>query len=187
MAIFGALKRGDGEKRSHRSTMYLPSPPSPAEEVGHRSLKSALSHSVKALFAKKTPRSQSVIVKHMSSAPALNIETDPLVHEPVRRSQDSQSRARAQILAETARRLELGASARSPSPITPSSISTGRTLPCFPEEEEFDNYEYHDTSASSSASPMPSYSSSVTSSRTFTNRNRPSSVFGDSPSPRNSD
>ncbi|KAJ1937772.1 hypothetical protein EC988_007785, partial [Linderina pennispora] len=130
-------------------------------------------------------RPQSAIVKHMSSAPALSIEMGELADEPIRSSRSSESRARAQILAETARRLELGASARSPSPITPSSMSTGRTLPCFPEEEECSSYEYQDSGASSRASPMPSYSSSVTSSRTFTNRNRPSSIFGDSPSPHN--
>ncbi|KAJ1667869.1 hypothetical protein EV178_001066 [Coemansia sp. RSA 1646] len=64
---------------------------------------------------------------------------------------DRYSQARAKALAETVRRLQ---QTRSPSPLTPSSVSTGKTLPCFPEEAEYeeeedeedkdvDNYRHH--------------------------------------------
>ncbi|KAJ2556973.1 hypothetical protein EV175_001644 [Coemansia sp. RSA 1933] len=55
---------------------------------------------------------------------------------------DRHSQARAKALAETVRRLQ---KARSPGPLTPSSVSTGKTLPCFPEheEEEYDEDNDH--------------------------------------------
>ncbi|KAJ1901799.1 hypothetical protein LPJ81_003697, partial [Coemansia sp. IMI 209127] len=46
---------------------------------------------------------------------------------------DRYSQARTKALAETVRRLQ---NTKSPGPLTPSSVSTGKTLPCFPEHEE---------------------------------------------------
>ncbi|KAJ2782277.1 hypothetical protein H4R18_002359 [Coemansia javaensis] len=48
---------------------------------------------------------------------------------------DRYSQARARVLAETMRRLQ---QARPQSPLTPSSIDTGRTLPFFAEEDEYE-------------------------------------------------
>ncbi|KAJ2707905.1 hypothetical protein H4R19_004854 [Coemansia spiralis] len=72
-------------------------------------------------------------IRHHISAQSLAIDDECGVRPPG----DRYSQARARVLAETARRLQQPQQqARPQSPLTPSSIGTGRTLPLFAEEDE---------------------------------------------------
>ncbi|KAJ2642221.1 hypothetical protein GGF44_001770, partial [Coemansia sp. RSA 1694] len=95
--------------------------------------------------------------------------------------------ARARVLAETARRLQQTAS---PSPATPSSIGTGKTLSFFPEESEFETGESIEANADvsyelsavaragiSRFASGRSNNSSASSSHTYNGRSRPTSVM----------
>ncbi|KAJ1995271.1 hypothetical protein GGI25_002287 [Coemansia spiralis] len=107
---------------------------------------------------------------------------------------DRYSQARAKALAETVRRLQ---QTRSP-PVTPSSISTGKTLPCFPEEAEYeDNHQINSILSEKEGEAQAlrskatyidlqtgSYAarSSAMSSQTITVRSRPISMMADTSS-----
>ncbi|KAJ2498032.1 hypothetical protein GGI11_008078, partial [Coemansia sp. RSA 2049] len=77
-------------------------------------------------------------------------------------------RARAKALAETVRRLQ---QARSPTPLTPSSVDTGRTLSCFPEEVE-----YEEKDSDSNNSPRPCQGQQQQQQNTHTARFRTSCI-----------
>ncbi|KAJ2352935.1 hypothetical protein GGF43_003621 [Coemansia sp. RSA 2618] len=200
MPIFGSAKH----KRS--SQIFAGSDSNLAN--ARKSLTSTISSSVKSLFSKRAhekpvqtldsyhmcfsqpadvaPKTTKAAKRHSAMAgPNMirhKISTRSLKAEEctVQELSERYSQARARVLAETARRLQ---STRSPSPVTPSSISTGKTLPCFPEEDE---YEDVDQSSERSNEPrthvrasIPCFSSisgiasSASSSRTCTVPSRP--------------
>lgn len=94
-----------------------------------------------------TPESVQVTKPHQSRRKSVisMLITNPLRHtsscsvleSEYQQCTEQYSQTRAKALAETARRLQQNA--HSGSPVTPSSVSTGRTLPCFPEEEEYES------------------------------------------------
>ncbi|KAJ2158830.1 hypothetical protein GGF46_003483 [Coemansia sp. RSA 552] len=173
-----------------------------------KSLASSLSSSVKSLFHKRSRRSSTATLtaEDLSFEPSM-IETIPRAAVSKRRSAmvgvdtirhkistrslrasedtesplslDRYSQARARVLAETIRRLQ---QTSSPPPVTPSSISTGKTLPCFPEvdEHEESDYEPHcagiSTNGRANAVPRVVSDSSASSSRTCVPSSRPTSV-----------
>ncbi|KAJ2319756.1 hypothetical protein IWW52_001784 [Coemansia sp. RSA 2704] len=117
------------------------------------------------------------VIRHKFSTRSLNTEECT-----VQELSERYSLARARVLAETARRLQ---STRSPSPVTPSSISTGKTLPCCPEEDEYEDVEQSSDSTGEprayARASIPCFSassglaSSASSSRTCTVGSRPTS------------
>ncbi|KAJ2632656.1 hypothetical protein H4R22_001076 [Coemansia sp. RSA 1290] len=155
MHIFGPTKRKQSSQTLSSSYNGRP--------VSDRSkpFASAIS-SVKSLFSKRTQsKSSPSLAMHKVSTPIAYVDTsktdkiskrhsamvgtNSLRHKfstcslkteevTVQELSERYSQARARVLAETARRLQ---STRSPSPVTPSSIDTGKTLPCFPEEDEY--------------------------------------------------
>ncbi|KAJ2744157.1 hypothetical protein GGI20_003195 [Coemansia sp. BCRC 34301] len=211
MPIFGQTKRNSscqsGSQHSGRYSCH----PAPTNPFERKSLAASLSSSVKTLFSKRisgiisepplsrtkepthaspvsTTKRQSVIlhppfVKHISSTPALRSEC-PGFEAPSLGS-NRYSQARARVLAETARRLQQ----TPPSPATPSSIGTGKTLSFFPEESEFEARESIEANsdlsyelsavARAGISRFASGSSSASSSRTFHGRSRPTSMTTD--------
>ncbi|KAJ2804267.1 hypothetical protein H4R20_002574 [Coemansia guatemalensis] len=168
--------------------------------ANRKSLASSLSSSVKSLFSKRTHpkltidttqkqetspyRCSAAVdpkkVRHVGSTQSFSAGDDYETAE----SPDRYSQARARVLAETMRRLQ---QTRPSTPPTPSSICTGKTLPCFPEEDE---YEYQEQEAdavyetgnnerariSHFASDL-SVASSTSSSRTFAAHSRPASFI----------
>ncbi|KAJ2842300.1 hypothetical protein IWW36_005960, partial [Coemansia brasiliensis] len=196
MHIFGPIK--------HKRSSQTLSSSKDSKQVSDRSkpFASAIS-SVKSLFSKRTPsKSMPSLAMHQVSTSLAYIDahkadriskrhsamvgTNSLRHKfstcslnteevTVQELSERYSQARARVLAETARRLQ---STRSPSPVTPSSIDTGKTLPCFPEEDEYKDIGYPAEPAGESRSfaraSVPSFAtigdiaSSASSSRTCT-------------------
>ncbi|KAJ1854672.1 hypothetical protein GGH12_004111 [Coemansia sp. RSA 1822] len=143
------------------SQMHFTQPP----EVMPKTSKAAKRHSAMA-----GPN----VIRHKISTHSLNAE-----EYTVQELSERYSQARARVLAETARRLQ---SARSPSPVTPSSISTGKTLPCFPEEDEYEDMDQtsepaelrtHVRASIPCFSSVSGLASSASSSRTCTTLSRP--------------
>ncbi|KAJ2021446.1 hypothetical protein GGI01_000087 [Coemansia sp. RSA 376] len=148
--------------------------------------------------ATTNPKRQSAIthsafVKRVSSTSALG-PTSEFPNYDTSSCPDRYSQARARVLAETVRRLQ---QTTSPSPATPSSISTGKTLSFFPEESEYDSgasieanidvpYELSAVTRAGITRFASSCSSSASSSRTFNGRSRPTSMTIDGISGGNS-
>ncbi|KAJ2455584.1 hypothetical protein EV183_000683 [Coemansia sp. RSA 2336] len=206
MHIFGPTK--------HKQSSQTLSSSYNGKQVSDRSkpFASAIS-SVKSLFSKRTQsKSAPSLAMHQVSASIAYVDTsktnkiskrhsamvgtNSLRHKfstcslnaeevTVQELSERYSQARARVLAETARRLQ---STRSPSPVTPSSIDTGKTLPCFPEEDEYKDVDYSaeptGESRSHARASVPSFAtigdiaSSASSSLTCTTtRSRPMSLI----------
>ncbi|KAI8324349.1 hypothetical protein GQ54DRAFT_309267 [Martensiomyces pterosporus] len=200
MHIFGSLKRTDSHETVSRTTPRFSTVLAPTDPFGHKSLRSSLSHSVKTLFSKRAPTpaaakrqstpSQLSAVRHMTSAPPCTAEA---VHQQpavgggsAGISNNRYSMARARVLAETARRLQQGSNTSSP--VTPSSISTGKTLPCFPEEPEHEGYGCRQSMTTEVTTEVSSISNAAScasehTSRPSTTRSRATSVCGDMGAP----
>ncbi|KAJ2871203.1 hypothetical protein GGH93_005005 [Coemansia aciculifera] len=180
---------------SKRISGIISEPPlSRTKEPMHPSLVAAVSTSAATTNPKRQSAiTQSAFVKRVSSTSALGPASEfPSYDAPS--CPDRYSQARARVLAETVRRLQ---QTTSPSPATPSSISTGKTLSFFPEESEYESgepieahadvpYELSAVTRAGITRFASSCSSSASSSRTFNGRSRPTSMTIDALSGGNS-
>ncbi|KAJ2032196.1 hypothetical protein IWW57_000347 [Coemansia sp. S610] len=180
---------------SKRISGIISEPPlTRTKETAHPSLAAVVSTSAASTNTKRqSGLTHPVFVKRVSSASAFGPASDlPSYDAPS--CPDRYSQARARVLAETVRRLQ---QTTSPSPATPSSISTGKTLSFFPEETEYESSESIETNAdipyelsavtrAGISRFASSCSSSASSSRTFNGRSRPTSMTIDATSGGNS-